>query len=83
MFNIVLYIAFQDVIHSFLLHLKSKFAGTYLKDIHLPREFPLTKTNSSNSNRTYETTFLGARSHLDLLVSNNMVEAHPFPSAKH
>lgn len=83
MFNVVLYIAFQDVIHSLLLHLKSKSSGTYLKDIHLPREFPLTKTNTSISNRTYETTFLVAHSHLDLLVSNNMVEAHPFPSVKH
>jgi len=83
MFNIVLYIAFQDVIHSFLLHLKSKSAGTYLKDIHLPREFPLTNANTSNTNRTYETTFLVARSHLDLLASSHMVEAHPFPSVKH
>lgn len=83
MLNRVLYIAFQDVIHSFLLHLKSKSAGMYLKDIHLPREFPLTKTNTSISNRTYETTVLMAHSHLGLLVSNNILEAHLFPSAKH
>lgn len=62
MFNMVLYIAFQDVIHSLLLHLKANSAGMYLKGIHLPREFPLTKTNTSTSNRTYETTFLAARS---------------------
>lgn len=79
----VLYIAFQDVIHSFLLHLKSKSAAMYLRDIHLPREFPLTKTNTSISNRTYETTVLMARSHLGLLVSNNTLEAHAFPSVKH
>lgn len=83
MLNRVLYIAFQDVIHPFLLHLKSKSAGVYLKDIHLPREFPLTKTNISVSNRTYETTVLMAHSHLGLLVSNNILEAHSFPSVKH
>lgn len=83
MFNMVLYIAFQDVIHSFSLHLKSKSAGTYLKDIHLPREFPLTKPNTSISNRAFETTFFVAHYHLDLLVFNSMVEAYPFPSVKH
>lgn len=83
MLNMVLYIAFQDVIHSFLLRLKSKSAGMYLKDIHLPREFPLTKTNTSISDRTYETTVLTAHSHLGLLVSNNILEALPFPSVKH
>lgn len=79
----VLNIAFQDVIHSFLLHLKSKSAGMHLKDIHLPWEFPLTKTNTSISNRTYETIVLMAHSHLGLLLSNNVLEIHPFPSIKH
>lgn len=83
MLNMVLNIAFQDVIHSFFLHLKSKSAGMYLKDIHLPWEFPLTKTNTCIRNRTYETTVFMAHSHLGLLLSNNILETHPFPSVKH